>query len=437
MKKLLKEKNISINKDHVVSFALVLIFSYILINNAVMSVGGSLSYILYYILMAFERGTILVSLYFIFRKDMKLVLLPYGIMAALYLLTFLCFPANTEVLAGTANTMFWYCLPALCFILGIEDVDYTFKIFIRMSFLLLFCAILFSLSVTDIDQGFGYAMLIPIMVLWFLVLNHKYTVFSFIGFLILFYFMVVHCDRGSLVVAVLYVPIALFTNTFEINARNRDFKRNRFVFKTRNHAYSILGILYFCIFVILLVLAAINIQNIARFIMENRTSDSYNKNLSLLASGTFISYTSGREPIYALAWKLIKNGPIFGYGLAGDTVQITKGFGYPMITGDSTYAHNLILGVLIHFGPVIGTVLMVFFFGGIILTLIMMKQHSLEQELFIMVMLYAVISTAVSGTYLQEPIVWITLGFIIRTLFVKNPVKFRFVKFQGDISNEA
>ena len=437
MKKLLKEKNISINKDHVVSFALVLIFSYILINNAVMSVGGSLSYILYYILMAFERGTILVSLYFIFRKDMKLVLLPYGIMAALYLLTFLCFPANTEVLAGTANTMFWYCLPALCFILGIEDVDYTFKIFIRMSFLLLFCAILFSLSVTDIDQGFGYAMLFPIMVMWFLCLNHQYTLFSFIGFLILFYFLVVHCDRGSLVVAVCYIPVAIFTNTLEINDRNKDFKKNRFTFETKKHKYSILGIMYFCIFIILIILVGVNIQDIAKFILENRTSDAYNKNLDLLASGRFISYTSGRAPIYALSKKLIINSPIFGYGLSGDTIQLTKGFGYPMITGDSTYAHNLVLGVLIHFGPVIGTVLLLFFFGGIVLTLIRMKQHSLEQELFIMAMLYAVISTAVSGTYLQEPIVWITLGFIIRTLFVKNPVKFRFVKFQSDISDEA
>lgn len=437
MRNFLKEKSITINKDHVVSFALVLIFSYILINNAVLSISGSFSYILYYLLMALERGTIIVALYFLFKKNMKLVLLPYGIMASLYLLTMLCFPANTEVLIGTANTFFWYCLPALCFALGIEDIEYTFKIFVYMSFVLFICAIIFSRSISGVDQGFGYAMILPTMVFFFLIINHKYIVFSVIGLITFLYFQFAYGDRGSLVVIAGYILVAFAMNMIEVNERTKCFKRNKFTYEKKGHIFSLCGTICFGVVIVLLVAVIINISNIAKFIIEDFLDGKANKSLSMLAAGTFLSHTSGRGPIYSLAKKLIVDGPIFGYGLSGDTVQLTKGFGYPMITGDSTYAHNLILGVLIHFGPVIGTVLMIFFFSGIILTLIKMKQHSLEQELFIMVMLYAVISTAVSGTYLQEPIVWITLGFIIRTLFVKNPVKFRFVKFQGDISNEA
>jgi O-antigen ligase len=89
-----------------------------------------------------------------------------------------------------------------------------------------------------------------------------------------------------------------------------------------------------------------------------RRMDIQSRFIQKLLDGT-LSEDSGRSEINRIAFDMIRNGGIFGYGFYGDRYVIgqTWHYGYP---------HNIFLEWLIEFGPLLGGVFCLLFMFNVV-----------------------------------------------------------------------
>ena len=117
-------------------------------------------------------------------------------------------------------------------------------------------------------------------------------------------------------------------------------------------------------------------------------------------------YLSGRENIYQLIIKAITDNPVLGIGIAGDRLLI------------GGYAHNLLLEVLVDFGLIIGSILIV-----TLLLLIAKNLLTKDSERYNMIIIWislGLVPLIVSGSYLTNTNFWILLGLMASNVLSRN-----------------
>ena len=115
-----------------------------------------------------------------------------------------------------------------------------------------------------------------------------------------------------------------------------------------------------------------------------------------LAQGNFL-YMNGRDVIYSMAIELIKNGSFWGYGFYGDRYYIGEYFRWG-------YAHNIFLELLIMFGSVIGTLVIVLLVSRIIK--LYKISTSTTRKIIVITFLTTSLRLLLSGSFWYEAPFW-------------------------------
>ena len=127
-----------------------------------------------------------------------------------------------------------------------------------------------------------------------------------------------------------------------------------------------------------------------------------NRVFSMLESGEMISYTSGRDNISERLWDVVKTGNLFGYGIGG-TWQFV-----------GMYAHNLVLDLLVSFGPLLGGL----FFGIIVWAIYLgfKKSRGLTRGFILMLICCSFLKLFMSHIFLTESMLFLLLGLCVQTI---------------------
>jgi len=148
-------------------------------------------------------------------------------------------------------------------------------------------------------------------------------------------------------------------------------------------------------------------------------SDENNRIIRLLVNNDILN-TSGREHYTAAAIKGIKENLWGGTGVFNDRVYIYNRFHRSYaINSFGSYAHNIVLEMLLQFGIIIGTGIVVF-----IIFLIREAYSGLDktkgQEFFWYIIGISIIPLLVSKSYIQTWEFYLMIGYLIENLRLKD-----------------
>lgn len=119
--------------------------------------------------------------------------------------------------------------------------------------------------------------------------------------------------------------------------------------------------------------------------------------LTKLSDNEFASSES-RQWITKTLLDAVDNGPLFGYGLAGD-----RG-----ISG-ILYAHNFAVELFVAFGYVLGGLILVFL--AIYVAGAFLRAKRIEERSFLVLLICCFMKLMFSGTYMEDYDIWILLGY--------------------------
>ncbi len=112
--------------------------------------------------------------------------------------------------------------------------------------------------------------------------------------------------------------------------------------------------------------------------------------IDLAIEGTIVSYTSGRDELYALAIEKIKEKPLIGYGIYGE---------WPWVGWN---IHNMYLELLIHFGIYFG-VLFLFLILYLFFKAYFKTTNSISRDIILIWATFVFIRGIFGGSYLTFP----------------------------------
>lgn len=119
----------------------------------------------------------------------------------------------------------------------------------------------------------------------------------------------------------------------------------------------------------------------------------------------------GRDNIYSFMWEQIIKDPLSGHGLAGDRA--------------STYAswsHNFAIEIFMTFGLVIGSAILGFLLWMLII-IIVKDIHSIHTQFTILLFCSSIVMLMLSSSFLQEPMVYLFIGYMVNILRKNSPVQ--------------
>ena len=121
-----------------------------------------------------------------------------------------------------------------------------------------------------------------------------------------------------------------------------------------------------------------------------------------------------RGHIYECAKEIILNNLLFGKGLFGDREALR------IVSGVTTYVHNIFLEIWIDFGLIFGT----FFIIAVLFLLIrgLFNRNTNCRNLVCYFIPMGFIKLFVSGSYLQEPFFFILMGICVSTIINKKNI---------------
>lgn len=139
--------------------------------------------------------------------------------------------------------------------------------------------------------------------------------------------------------------------------------------------------------------------------------------LFFLQDDSSISFDSGRGDIISTLIKAIFRNPL-GYGLTGDRYIV------------NSYAHNLFVELLIEFGLIFGTILIIILVIQVIKCFLIMKYNWDLVKVVCILFCVGFVKLFISGSYLSEPYFFLFLGVVLGINQSKNILR-------GDPSYES
>ena len=231
------------------------------------------------------------------------------------------------------------------------------------------------------DMYRAYSILPHIMIVYNALFRHKkkYVKFTLAATLLLGSFYLSGLgSRGPLVIVACYMIINLLIKS-KASARMR-----------------VLFVIVFGVIVVLIVSGKIfnYVEALNGFLSRIGVPT---RALDLLLNGEFVSHTSGRDEIMEQSIEMINNKPFFGYGLWGQ---------YDIL---NTYPHNYFIEIILHLGIPFG-VMSIILYTFIVLKGYMLASDSVIKDMLLILSVYVYIRGFLSGTYLEDPLVFLLLG---------------------------
>lgn len=354
--------------------------------NSIMFGKGTIYQILKYAMYFVLVVLFLISFRQAFRVIHRNVLMLYGLVVLMMLGTCLMDKSTIEVIKGEnlISSVFISGLSGFLLYRCIANYDTLYEAFKKISYLVISYATIIVLTsqIGTAYMGFSYAILVFILFALYdgLFKKNKVTLlFGMIGSIV----NILGGTRGSI------LCIAAFLLFFLIFS-----KRYKIVLFA-----SVLGILFISFYNKILALFTELANTIG---IKSRIIDA----LSGLNMNS-IAYANGRTSITDVSLELIKRNPL-GYGFLGERSQLNGAIYWFTTNG---YAHNIFLELILQFGVVLGSVIIVFMIYKIVWFLIHFDYRKSNMALAIVFLCYC-INLFVSRSYTTTFEFWAFWGIL-------------------------
>lgn len=314
--------------------------------------------------------SIIVAVPFLLKRHFALTLITYLVVLAIYAMHSVAFP---ETIAFWKAEAFKFtlpiCIPTALSVISIKD-RYIFYYYLKIvAYITGFLSLLYGLRVFfgiydlgfSYNQGFGYMLLFPIIVLFY---QRKW--YSLLFAAVLFFLLLLYGARAPL------LSLAAF------------------------FVYVLISQKKYGLLITLIVLVGISIP------IFTSTLESYglsSRTLELYMTGN-LNDDNGRDVIRDEVMKGIHQNP-YGWGLFGDRV----------ITHGDNYAHSFIREILADFGLFLGIPLLLLFLFELVRCYKKVKNG--DRDLYMLFLCACFIPTLVSGSYLTSTNFAIFIGVMI------------------------
>jgi O-antigen ligase len=239
-------------------------------------------------------------------------------------------------------------------------------------------------SPIEYDMVFSYLVLVPLTILLYKIYN-KFNLFDTFLIVLGLFMIIVVGARGPIISLVLFWIVLILINSF----------KNKISLKRIMVFLIALIIVVLCIFYYEFIILEID-SLLQHFGIYSRT-------ITILLTDN-IDFSSGRIPIYRYTIKKIMDKPIFGYGIAGDRIFL-----------DGTYPHNIFLEIFVHFGVIMGSIIILIFmfywFNGII-----RNKNKEELDLAIIFFGIGLVNLFISGSYITSSNFWLFMAICINSV---------------------
>ncbi len=288
-------------------------------------------------------------------------------------------------------------------IVGLSLRDFVkFYSYIYVAGLLAVITVVLSLFVFEFDifetslynQNYAYILLLPAVVFWDRITTQVklQDIFLLLLSLILMIFI---GARGPIFSFVFFIFFKILLN-FKL-------KNNNSIIKIIVVFVALIGMMFY--FDMLLDL----FESVAKFLnLSTRV-------LERLKERTFFADNS-RIEIIEVSLKILIENPLFGTGIGAERIVIANKFGinsYDQIIG--WYPHNIFIEILLHFGVVIGAILIIMLVFAQIKTLISCRD-SIKKSVYSIFFIIGFFPLLFSGTYTESKLLFFFLGLIINYL---------------------
>lgn len=308
--------------------------------------------------------TFVPAIYTLLRRDIKGLILVFGIYFLILVLSSLLFPASNKFIKSTQA---WTLTPialltALC-MYNIRDYDHFWKLLLYASRLcsVLAVAYFFAYSFSPLratdesySMHFGYSLLLPMMFLF-----TRPGIIDKLLSLVMLLIVLLIGSRGS-------AGMAFFFYVIYLVAFNRK------------------SILKLAIPMLILVPIALNYLPKYIDVESSRT-------IALIMSGEAATHDSGRGDIYKVVESKISERPLTGWGIGADREFL------------DTYAHNFALELSLHYGVFIATLILLILMVSLIRALNPIRAKKIGGWIFmVMMVLYGLVPLMFSNSYLID-----------------------------------
>lgn len=288
------------------------------------------------------------------------LLIPLFVLVSI-MITCLIYPENKEYIFDPNN--FWNTIfPCLrWFIVGLIIIPskkimnllgfFSCLAILVESIYLIFYMIPKNLIISD-DMSRAYQLLPNILLAFNYAFNNKKLIIWIISFIGFVYIMSLG-TRGPFLILIFYILL----KTLKTSAKS--FKNN-----------VLLTLIIGCLCIVFLV-PDIRINLLKKISVLFKNVGLSTRIIDYLLNETVISYTSGRNNLYDIAIEKIIENPIFGYGIYGEW----KWFGWNV--------HNMYLEIILHFGVILGTILLLWGILTVVQTYIKSNNYYVKDLIFI------------------------------------------------------
>lgn len=314
--------------------------------------------------------SIIIGIPILLKRYFAMTIITYLVVLAVYSLHTVIFPATVDFWKAEAfKFTLPICIPTALSVISIKD-RYIFYYYLKVvayitGFLSLLYGLRVFLGIYDLgfsyNQGFGYMLLFPIIVLFY---QRKWYSLLFAG--ILFMLLLLYGARAPL------LSLAVF------------------------FVYVLVSQKKFTLLIALVVIMGVSIP------ILNSTLESYglsSRTLELYLSGD-LDADNGRDVIRDEVMKGVHQNP-YGWGLFGDRV----------ITHGENNAHSFIREILAEFGLFLGVPLLLLFLFELIRRFLRLKEG--DRDIYMLFLCACFIPTLVSGSYLTSTNFAIFVGITI------------------------
>lgn len=257
--------------------------------------------------------------------------------SVIWLLTSLCFPQNIDHFQYRLLRFTLYCYPIILCISEIRKFELLYeKLYKYINIIFIYSIILFIYSYILKNQSSyngSISHMLAISCVFYIdraIENKRYI--NIINIIYCIILILTVGQRNSLLLVAIYTLLKIINHLYNKK-------------KIRNIITIIITIIIFSLFYR-------NIIDIIIYLIEKLNLNS--RTLNLILKGEFLQHDSGRNIIYSTVLEGLKESPLLGLGLCGDSVVASK-------NGINIYyAHSIIIEMWISFGYILGSIILIY-----------------------------------------------------------------------------
>lgn len=305
---------------------------------------------------------------------------------------FLVFPINRIQLSAIASRFSPFVLPYYFLGRTIRDVKITTICIRPIALASITCSVLTNIilysagSAKIYDMTYAYTLL-PIVLFYIFELFQKINIKNIILSIIAVALLILAGTRGSLVCVLAFI---FFSAILHLK-KTRDYII--LILASATGAYILISNTYMNI------LVAVN-----NFMLSIGIK---NRILSTIINGVFME-SKERELLADKIIYFINSGGFFGQGIGADRIVLG---GYP---------HNLIYEIWCHFGYLIGSIILIFVIS-LLFRGFKKSNVLIDRYFFGMLICASIVKLFMSGSYLNEALLWLLFGYCMRVNEIKKP----------------